>query len=296
MKTLFTILILIILLSACTFAQPQQPDTLWTRTFGGSSSDYGYSVQQTLDGGFIVTGSTRSYSALNRDVYLIKTDPFGNQQWYRTFGGNHGDESYSVQQTMDNGFIILGQSNSFSIDGYDVYLIKTDSLGNQLWSQTFSINEHDYARHAQQTLDGGYIIVGYTGDYGPGYFDAFLIKTDSLGNQQWRRIYDENLDEVGFCVQQTLEGGYIITGYIGYSGTLTSDVYLIKTDSSGNQLWSQTFGGNFNDIGRCVQQTNEEGYIITGMQCFYGTNYDDVYLIKTDSVGCQLQTKSEPLL
>ena len=132
----------------------------WTQTYGGSSSDVGSSVQQTNDGGYIITGFTESFGNGGGDVWLIKTDSQGNEEWNQTFGGSCNDIGYSVEQTTDGGYIIVG-----------TWLIKTDSEGNEEW-----INENINGNSVQQTTDGGYIITGsYDGD-------VELIKTDSEGN------------------------------------------------------------------------------------------------------------------
>ena len=130
----------VLLLSVVSFAQPQAPDTLWTRTFGGSNSDDGFSIRQTIDGGYIITGFTNSYGAGAWDIYLLKCDMVGDLQWYNTFGGTNNDCGQCVQQTNDGGYIIAGYTYSYGAGGKDIYLIKTDSLGNQEWYRTFGGN------------------------------------------------------------------------------------------------------------------------------------------------------------
>ena len=152
-------------------------DTLWTKKYGGSDDDKGYSVQQTYDGGYIIAGHTESFGAGNRDIYLIRTDANGDTLWTRTYGGTNQDGSSSVLQTSDEGFVIAGYTKSFGSGGYDVYVVKTDENGNILWTKTYGGSYWDEGQDIQQTSDNGYIIVGYASSFGAGLWDVYLIKT-----------------------------------------------------------------------------------------------------------------------
>jgi len=260
-------------------------DTLWTRTYGDTVEDRGYSVQQTTDGGYIVAGSTESYGAGGHDVYLIKTNGFGDTLWTRTYGGTGSDKGYSVQQTTDGGYIVAGNFNSRWPTWADIYLIKTNSLGDTLWTRTYGGEDSEYGFSVQQTSDGGYIIAGETDSYSAGRldYDVYLIKTNSLGDTLWTRAYgDTTGNDDGRSVQQTSDGGYIVAGTtLSYDHYY--DVYLIKTDSLGDTLWTRTYGRGSNDWGKSVQQTTDGGYIVAG---------SDFYLIKTNSLGDTLWTRT----
>ena len=253
---------------------------VWDRTFGGSGQDGGNSVQQTADGGYIITGYTLDNFG-GDDLWLIKTDSFGNKVWERIFGGKGHQQGDSVWQTTDGGYVITGRTLD-NFGGDDLWLIKTDSFGNTMWDRIFGGEGADWGHSVQQTADGGYIIAGYTRDDFGGK-DLSLIKTDSLGYKEWGRAFGGAGQEEGHSVQQTADGGYIIAGYTldDFGG---DDLWLIKTDSFGNKVWERAFGGAGQEVGFSVQQTTDEGYIITGytLDNFGG---DDLWLIKTDKNG-----------
>jgi hypothetical protein len=268
-----------------------QGDTLWTKRIGGNDVEFCNSVQQTTDGGYIITGQTQSFGAGLFDVYLIKTDVAGNVLWTKTFGGIYFNGSYSTEQTTDGGFIIAGYTNSFGA-GHDVYLIKTDTNGDTLWTKTFGGTGNDVGMSVQQTSDGGYIVTGYTENPGADSADVYLIKIDPNGDALWTKTYSGPGDDVGYSVLQSTDGGYIITGITNSFGAGLYDIYLIKTDANGDSLWIKTFGGTGYDYSFCVQQTIDGGYLIAGYTNSFGAGSIDAYLIKTDSNGDTLWAKT----
>ena len=255
------------------------------KTYGGKDNDYGYCVQQTTDGGYIITGETNSFGTGEDDIWLIKTDSNGNKIWDKTFGGIENDSSYCIQQTTDGGYIITGYTFSFGAGSDDVWLIKTDNNGNIVWNKTFGGTKYECGKYVQQTSDGGYIITGYTFSFGAGSDDVWLIKTDNNGNMMWNKTFGGTDSDTSVCVQQTTDDGYIITGDTYSFDTGSNDIWLIKTDSNGNKIWDKTFGGESYEWGVCVQQTTDGGYIMIGTTSSFGGGETDIWLIKTDSNG-----------
>jgi hypothetical protein len=184
----------------------------FAKTYGGTDWDKARSVRQTSDGGYIVAGYTNSFGAGGYDFFLIKTDAYGNVQWAKTYGGTDNDWALSVQQTYDGGYIVAGLTSSFGMGGYDFFLIKTDENGNIQWAKTYGGTNEDWAYSVRQTSDGGYIVAGYTGSFGAGGYDFFLIKTDENGNIQWAKTYGGTDNDWARSVQQTYDGGYIVAG------------------------------------------------------------------------------------
>jgi hypothetical protein len=182
------------------------------RTYGGIEFDWGQSVQQTQDGGYIVAGQTQSFGPWDYDVYLVKTDSVGDTVWTRTYGGNHDDAGWSVQQTQDAGYVVAGFTMSFGAGDYDVYLVKTDSLGDSVWTRTYGGFDADLGYSVQQTEDRGYIIAGETHSFDMGSGDVYLVKTDSVGDTVWTRTYGGSDWDFGYSVQQTQDGGYVVGG------------------------------------------------------------------------------------
>jgi len=288
---LLTILLGLFFVSNAVAVEPG--DTLWTRTYGGADNDYGYSVQQTADSGYVIAGTTKSFGAGNYDFYLLKTDASGDTVWTRTYGGSDLDYGYSAVQTTDGGYAVVGRTKSFGAGNYDVYLVKTDANGDTTWTRTYGGSDRDEGQSVQQTGDGGYIIAGYNDPWGTGIMDVYLVKTDAQGGVLWTRTHGPEDDyECAYSVQQTADGGYIVTGSTASSQTGDTDLYLLKTDANGDSLWAHTYGGDQWDEGYSVQQTADGQYIVAGYTESFGAGSMDFYLLKIDADGDTLWTRT----
>jgi len=283
MELILSLALLLVLSSLGVLAQPEE---VWNRTYGGPGIELGHQVQVTSDDGYVLVGHTESYGAGRIDVWLIKTDSEGSEEWNKTFGGVGDDRGLSVQQTKDDGYIITGYTKSYGVGNSDVWLIKTDSSGMKQWDRTFGGPGLEAGRSVMETKDGGYIITGGTESYGTGGFDIWLIKTDSEGNEKWNKTFGGPGYDWAFSVQQTKDGEYIITGRThSYDDTGEGDFWLIKTDPEGNKEWERSFGGPGYDASRSVQETNDGGYVIVGNTESYGAGSQDIWVVKTDASG-----------
>lgn len=246
---------------------------LWTKAYGSAGIDVGFSIGQTTDGGFILTGT---YDSGNGSViFLIKTDSGGNPVWTQFFQGLNGT---AVQQTTDGGYVLLGRTFG------DISLIKTDPAGNMIWRKIYGGSYDDKAHSVEQTIDGGYIVGGniYQANFGVHY--VYLIKTDAMGDTLWTKAYSSNGDYSAVSLTETYDGGYISTGYIDTTFTFFRHVHGLKTDSTGIPQWSKIYGGQNYSTGFNIRKTTDGGCVITGSHVG-SSGGSSIYLIKTDSVG-----------
>jgi hypothetical protein len=154
------------------------------RAIGGAGDDFGYSVQPTFDGGYVIAGATSSFGAAGKDVFLVKTNAAGGTVWTRRYGGPGDDVANSVRQTSDGGYIIAGFTGSDwdSTYYYDACLIRTDAVGDTIWTQNYGGKYWDGGYSVRQTADGGYVLAGTAKSFGAGDNDVYLVKTDANGN------------------------------------------------------------------------------------------------------------------
>jgi predicted secreted protein len=312
----------------------------WNQTYGGTGYDSGSSVANTTDGGYIILGTTDSFGAGGKDLWLVKANEHGNMQWNMTYGSAGDDGATSLVETTDGGYAMAGAWNysigpltSFSDawliktnasgdvewnqtyggtnitgltslvetadDGYamagytystsggwDLWLAKTDALGDMEWNQTYGGTGQDSAESLVVTSDGGYALAGYTGSFGAGAWDFWLVKTDAAGNMEWNQTYGGTTDDGAYSLVKTSDGGYALAGFTGSFGAGGYDFWLVKTDAAGNMEWNQTYGGEDWEKALSLVATSDGGYALAGGTYYWdGFNNPDFLLIKTDEYG-----------
>ncbi len=265
----------------------QGPSIQWTRQLGGMFEDEAYAILQTPDSCYIITGLSNYYACYSYEVYLAKLDPEGNVIWEKFLGDQDIQEKgFDVKQTTDLGYIITGTSAPGGDE--QVYLIKTDSLGNVIWSRTYGGGWMDGGQSVQQTNDGGYIVTGWTRSFSSD-MQVYLVKIDSAGDTMWTRTYGGSDDDFGWSVLQANDNGFIVAGWTQTAyPSGDDDYYLIKINALGDTLWTRSYGDDTTQDRACsITETSDGGYIVSGIGALYNT-----WLMRMNSNGDSLWTKT----
>ncbi|MBW6483758.1 MAG: T9SS type A sorting domain-containing protein [Vicingaceae bacterium] len=257
---------------------------IWKKSLGGSGSDKAYAIQQTTDGGFIMSGLSSSndgdvsvYLGGFWDYWVVKLDAFGNIQWEKSLGGNGNDAAFSVYQSNDGGYIIAGGSNSTNghitnnKGGFDYWVVKLDNLGNIQWDKSYGGSGGDFAYSIKQTNDGGFIIYGDRGSLDGdlvncnGTNSTWVVKIDNFGNIEWGSCLNINIGGGSFPLIRSNDGVYLSNdgGYL-FVSHLSGSYWVGKLSGSGGLLWSKTLGGSNFDESKAIIQNSDGSYLVAG--------------------------------
>lgn len=260
----------------------------WEKTYGGSDNEFGYSIEQTTDGGYIFGGASRSTNGDvtgNHDKYdfwLVKIDSEGEIEWNKSLGGSKDDFLYALQQTTDGGYIMAGKtlSNDGDVSGHhgggnflhDMWVVKVTGTGDIEWQKCLGSNDHEIAHSVQQTMDGGYILSGFSrvanGDVTEtfGDWDFWIVKLESDGELEWQKSHGSYNADIAHDIRQTSDGGYITVGCTEYMpGSNSGKDYLaMKLTPTGEMDWFLPLGGSGTDRAFSIRQTADEGFVMTG--------------------------------
>ncbi len=261
----------------------QETNLVWQNYFGGNENELCPDIEQMVDGGFLGLGYTKSFGNGDWDLLLVKTDYYGEVEWYKTFGGIEDDCGNCINKTSDGGFIISGYNGSVYPLSHS-WIIKTDAYGDTMWTKIYDFYQHSSASSVIQTNDGGYVLTGSANQYGTGT-NVNIIKTDTYGDTSWTNIYNFSnvFNSYGFSIKETIDNGYVVTGRT--EGTSGEDIFLLKTNALGDSLWSYIYNIYDHDHSSEVIQTYDEGYVITGYALSLATGFSKMINIKTDNLG-----------
>lgn len=276
------------------FRTDSQGKELWRRTYGGPRNDEAKSVQALEDGGFVLAGQYVWPMLEGReDVYLVRTDSEGKRLWAKTYGGAEWDTAGAVQVLGDGGFLIAGITASFGVQGTDGYVIRTADDGEELWTKTYGGADVEFIFSAEACGDSGFVFAGTTMSFGAGGFDAYLVRTDSEGNETWSKTYGTEEDDVALSVQALPSGGFMVAGWTASYGAAGIDGYLVRTDADGNELWRKTYGGPNDDMFSCVKALADGGYVAAGRyERDPNAGGDEAWLIRVDAAGNELRSRT----
>jgi hypothetical protein len=310
---------LLFLLTLSVFSQ--SPQIQFQRSLGGSDRDRGKAISAFLDNGYIVVGDADSWNGDltgnhgGPDFWLVRLDTLLNIIWQKAIGGTGVDIPYSIGQTKDSGFIVLGltDSDNGDVSGlhidflpyFDYWVVKTDSLGNIEWQKCLGGTEEDWGFEVKETADSGFVLIGKSlsidGDISShigfeGSADFWIVKLNKFGIIEWEKSYGGTNDDYGYSISQTYDQGFVACGItLSQDSNVTFnhgayDAWVIKLDSNGNLLWQKSYGGTLSDVAQSIVQTHN-GYIFIGntqssdgdVQGNHGAL--DYWVVKIDTLG-----------
>ncbi|NHM06844.1 T9SS type A sorting domain-containing protein [Flavobacterium sp. CYK-4] len=257
----------------------------WLQTYGGSSIENSFHIIELGEGGYIFSGHTSSTDGQinsnhgQADAWIVKLNSSGEILWQKTLGGSQLEFINKILPTNDNNLIIVGHTNSSDGDvsinhgSIDGWIVKLSPDGNLIWEKTFGSSGDDYLYDIKTTSDGGYIASGQSdsveGDFAGqhGLFDAWTVKLTGDGILQWQKIYGGSLDESLSIAHETVDGNFIFAGETAsedgdlVSGLGEQDVWIVKTNNSGEILWQQRYGGTASESINAFVPTVDNGFV-----------------------------------
>ena len=273
----------------------EKSDYYFSKVFGAYDAEMGYSIQHTSDNGYIISGATSSYWATDSlprifktqhgvtDAIIAKLDSMGEAEWIYAYGGELFESAFNVQETNDGQYFFAGYTNSTGAGLYDIWIVKLDNNGTQIWEKTIGGQNSDLGLHSDLTADGGYIITGYTIPDGQTDKDFYLVKIDVNGNVEWEKTYGDSSSQTAKYIQETSDSGFIIAGD-SWTATTNNDIYIVKTDRDGDTIWETKIIESNNDQAFSIKETNS-GYILIGTTTSLGMGNKDIWVIKLDNQG-----------
>ena len=269
---------------------------IWSTASITQDSVQGRAITLTPDGGYALSGFAQRYviddngnSLLEEDVFIYKVDSNGYEQWSITHGGDKIDRALDIHAAADGSLYILGTSYSYSATGSQIYLLKTNSTGQELWMHTYGQGFANQGYSLAPTTDGGFIITGWTDELKASGDDAFLLKVDANGAQQWMKIFEEEGSQRGWDVSEAVNGGYLVSGIDQDKEFTDRSVMVIKANAQGNEQWTHNFGGTLGD-GGLANWAGTDGFAVAGFTRSYGAGNSDAYLIRMDTLGNSLSS------
>ncbi len=260
---------------------------VWEKTFGGSSTELGYELVQTSDGGFALVGGTASKGAGGADFWVLKLDASGNTVWDKTFGQINTEVAHSIVQTSDGGFAVAGTINKGG-GNTDFWVLKLNATGNKTWEKTFGGSNTEIAHSIVQTSDGGFAVAGQTtSNKGKvGIIDVLILKLNALGEKTWEKTFGGSNSDAAHSIVQTSDGGFAVAGKNNSkSALLNADFWIFKLNALGTIVWDKTLGERYSDEAYSIVQTSDGGFAVAGYKALAGAKDNNFLVFKLDRNG-----------
>jgi len=259
---------------------------LFENQYGQGNHDYGRSIIEYSDGGYVCAGNSSTSGNEYGDLLLLKIDESGEEEWMHNLSFSPSDRANMLLESFDSGIIIVGKTVSPINDSKDILILKTNQSGHVEWYNNYGNDEDEEAHHIYSLNDNGYIICGQSIEKNTGFNMLLLLKVDLDGNQVWSKTYGGNGDDFGYSVIEENDGSYLVAGMTKSSGDFNGDAWLLKIDSNGNEVWRRLYGGTDIDLVRHLTRTSD-GYAMIGNTTSYGSGNNDIFVIKVDYEGIQ---------
>lgn len=262
---------------------------IWNSTFNTPQAANAYRIIELSTGGFVAAGNVKNGPGLRDiDTWVIHVDASGNHIWNQTFGRLSGFEScYDLIEVSTGGVLLASYTDMYDTPRqYDMWLIRLDAAGNHLWNQTYGGTGDDHGRSVIETSGGDFVFLGVTDSFGAGRRDAWLVKTDSVGNHLWNMTYGGPLNDTAYLLTEVSGGGFAFCGNTFNFGADLEDGWLVRVDAAGNHLWNQTYGGALFDSLTDLVELSSGGYALVGSTQTYGAGGDfTAWVVRTDPAG-----------
>jgi hypothetical protein len=265
---------------------------VWTKTIGGPSEEECRTVLESSNGGFVLTGTTKSSGAGGEDLLVVKLDSSGNLIWAKTLGGQNDERWGRAVETSDKGIAIVGWTNSVGAYDQNLLLTKVDSSGNHLWTRILGGSDEDRGYAVTEASDGGLVVTGYTLSYGAGNEDLLLTKFDATGHHLWTKVLGGPNYEHPYSLTEVRDDGFIVTGWTNSFGYNSDVLLLTKFDGSGNYLWAKLLSITGNVVGSSIIETDDDGLVVTGYAKSFEPDSAKLLLTKFDVSGNCLWTRT----
>jgi hypothetical protein len=253
---------------------------LWNTTFGGpGDDDLVYGFVEVSTGGFAIGSGTTRFTPPYFDAWLIRTDAAGNELWNQTYGGGQDDWADDIVEASGGGFTLLCTTESFGAGGRDSWLVHTDTAGNHLWNQTYGYSGPETSGFITEVSGGGYAFTAISRSF-DSYGDSWFVRTDALGNHQWNQTYGGSYRDFAFYPYELSNGEFVLTGLTHSFGAIGQDLWVVRTDASGNMYWHRTYGGSGAEVAFKIQEVTGGGFIASGETDSFGAGLDDIWLLR----------------